>query len=147
MNPRPTLLNMTTPLSAAVARHRMVHDFIAEAGLLDRWPNVLAVGVERSLSGAVRRRAGFYIAADPFTSDGTDLTALRAGAFDLILCGHFLEEIDDDRLPVSGLARATAPDGVCLVTPIHDPAGTTARLTAAGFRVDQPLPGLLACRL
>ena len=58
--------------------------------------------------------------------DVTDMSAFEDGAFDLIVCSHVLEHVNDDRRAMRELRRVLAPGGhAILMVPILTTATTT----------------------
>lgn len=48
-------------------------------------------------------------------TDPTQVGGIGADPFDVVVCIHVLEHLDDDRAAIAGLARLVNPDGVVLV--------------------------------
>jgi len=91
-------------------------------------PRILHVAPEPSITPLLREVGGDqYVSVDLESHEAdlrADLTALPFpdDSFDLIVCSHVLEHIEDDRLALRELARATARGGeTIIVVPIKLP--------------------------
>lgn len=129
------------PSCGSLERDRAVWSYLAErTDWLERRTRVLHVAPERSLERKLRERFGqAYLTADLSRSD-VSLTLdicdipFKDDVFDLLLCSHVLEHVDDDRLAMRELYRVLAPGGVALLqVPINaertdeDPSVTDSR--------------------
>lgn len=102
-------------------RHRLVALYLGSASA-ERFAGarVLHFSPEYFLapyfSGADR-----YLTADmsaPGADIRTDITRMGIGdaAFDVVMCNHVLEHVDDDRAAIAEIHRVLAPGGLALIT-------------------------------
>jgi SAM-dependent methyltransferase len=168
------------PRCNAKARHRRIWLYLEErVGLSDIERRVLEVAPWPSFLRRLRRMPNIRFVGLDIGQWGPQVTLVgdaraipvRTGAFDLVLCVHVLEHVQDDRLVMSELNRVLKPGGVAVVNvpmrldrPTHeDPTITDPeersrvfgepfhvryygpdlgdRLTAAGFEVSLNLAG------
>ncbi len=115
--------NALCPGCLSLERHRMLWLWLnRETGLLAGRPlRVLHIAPERCFMHRFRRvfKEG-YVTADiesPLADVKADIRALPFpdGGFDLVLCNHILEHIDDDRLALRELYRVMAPGATGIV--------------------------------
>lgn len=113
------------PRCNAKARHRRIWLFLQqEASLTTTGARILEVAPWPSLASALRRlREARYVGLDlhyagpHVTVVGDAVTmSFRPGAFDLVLCVHVLEHIDDDRAAIDALYDVVKPGGVAVVS-------------------------------
>jgi SAM-dependent methyltransferase len=129
------------PRCGALERHRLLVSYLRErTDLFTAKLDVLHVAPEWCLQRELRRQPNLrYLSGDldsPLAMDKIDLLDLpyRAGAFDVVICNHVLEHVDDDRralleirriLRLGGRAIILSPiDGASPVT-VEDPRVTT----------------------
>lgn len=166
------------PRCNAKARHRRIWHFLQqESSVVAVGRQILEIAPWPSLASALRGLRGVgYVGLDlqhtgPHVTLIGDAVAMpfRSGAFDLVLCVHVLEHIEDDRSAIGALFDVVKPGGWALVSvPLHfdrptheDPSITDPnerarvfgershvraygkdlgdRLTTAGFQVDLDL--------
>jgi SAM-dependent methyltransferase len=165
--------NAECPNCGSLARHRLLWKFLsARTKLFDRRPKqVLHFAPER---GVRRRLTQYpqlsYVAADLAGGPDilpVDVTAMKFpdSSFDVVICNHVLEHVDDDRKAMAELHRVLRPGGWAVITTpirgvktLEDPAVTqphmrkelfgqenhvrrygrdiVGRLQDAGFRVE-----------
>lgn len=107
----------------ALERHRFVWRYLTErTDLLDGGPRrVLHVAPEPFFEPRLRRRIGpGYVTGDlqnPRARVRMDLTRIPCadGAFDVVLCSHVLEHVQDDRKAMRELRRVLDPAGWALI--------------------------------
>ncbi len=111
------------PRCGALERHRALWLYLAQrTDLLSAPLRVLHLAPERQLQRHLAGRSNLsYRSADldsPLADDAVDVQALpyADGAFDVVLCNHVLEHVDDDRRAMRELARVLAPGGWAIVT-------------------------------
>lgn len=118
-----TAWNSACPMCDSRSRHRGLSLLIPK--LLERRaprPRVLHFAPEAVLRRVVEPLAGVYhtsdLAMDGVTYPQEDLTRSRLppAAYDVLLCNHVLEHIEDDAAAVAGLARTLVSDGVAIIT-------------------------------
>jgi len=123
---------------------------------LDRNPDlvagdVLQVGPERSIVDRFRPRARSWLAIDvdpghPLADRTMDVRGLDLAdsTFDLVLCAHVLDTVEEQDQAVGELYRVTRPSGITLIqAPWRDvkgkPDAYAERLEGAGFHVTHEL--------
>lgn len=114
--------NAWCPRCGSAERHRLLWLYLERETTVLREPvRVLHMAAEPGLS---RRLSALptvdYTSADLFDTQSTvraDITDLpfEDGSFDVVLCNHVLEHIDDDRLAMRELARVLAPGGQAIM--------------------------------
>jgi SAM-dependent methyltransferase len=121
------------PQCGSAERHRLIWLYLTRySRSLKHPPRLLHMAPEKCLTLKLQPAAAQYVTLDLYAS-GVDVQAditkpipLDDGAFDLILCSHLLEHVDDDAFAMRELVRLTAPDGECLVLTPIDPHLPTA---------------------
>ena len=113
------------PRCNSKARHRRLWLHLEEHGFLDHGPvRLLDVGPWPSLAMALRRRPGVAHVGIDLRSEGRhvdvvgDATCLpvRPRSFDIALCTHVLEHVDDDLRLMRELHQSLGPAGVAIVS-------------------------------
>ena len=85
-------------------------------------PRVLHVAPEAVLQRVIEPHAGVYhtsdLAMEGVTYPKEDLTRshLPEAAYDVLLCNHVLEHIEDDGAAIAALARVLVSDGVAIIS-------------------------------
>jgi len=111
------------PGCGARSRHRGIA--LVLPGRLERPPRrILHFAPEAPITAVLERLApdAEVVTTDLVRDDvdrpGEDIQALgfADGEFDLVLCNHVLEHVEDDGAAVAELARVTAPGGQALIT-------------------------------
>src|SRR5262249_30597975 len=117
-----TAWNSACPNCDSRSRHRGLALLIPDL-LSERPPaRILHVSPETVLRRVVEPRAATYDTSDFADADVTYpreyLTnpRIRPGSYDMILCNHVLEHIEDDTAAVAGLAWILGHDGIAVVT-------------------------------
>jgi SAM-dependent methyltransferase len=117
--PRPGAL---CPRCSSLERHRLLWLFLAERTPLFRDPlRVLHVAPERDLQHLLRAQPRLrYVSGDRESALAMvrfDLERLpvRDGSFDVVLCTHVLEHVDDARAALRELLRVLGPGGWALL--------------------------------
>lgn len=110
------------PRCGSLERHRLLVGFLRErTDLFDAKLSVLHVAPEYALQRSLRDQPNLtYRSADldsPLAMDKVDLLSMpyEDGSFDVIICNHVLEHVDDDRLALREIARVLAPGGRAIV--------------------------------
>jgi hypothetical protein len=103
---------------SSMERHRQLYLLLGrDAGLLDG-AAVLHFAPEECLRELVAARASTYVPAHyddtPASIDIRDLP-FADDSFDLVVCAHVLEHVDDDHRALTELRRVLRPDGTALV--------------------------------
>jgi len=117
------------PQCGSMSRSRRLWQILNQ-GLLDGGPEILDFSPSRSLYRAFKATTGIrYFSTDisgDFLSDyHYDITKIEATAnrFDLIICYHVLEHVENDLAAMKELYRVLRPGGHCLVqTPFKEGA-------------------------
>jgi SAM-dependent methyltransferase len=106
----------------SLERHRLIALYLRrEPDLLERPLEVLHVAPEPALARLFERNPRCrYRSADlasPLADDRVDLEGLpyEANRFDLILCNHVLEHVEDDRRAMRELFRVLRPGGLAIL--------------------------------
>ena len=114
--------NPICPRCGAQARHRALWLYLKErTNLLREELSVLHFAPERALAQALGSRPNLrYVSADldaPGAMEHFDITDIPHpdGSFDVILCIHVLEHVEDDRRALRELRRVLAPGGWAIV--------------------------------
>jgi SAM-dependent methyltransferase len=129
------------PRCGSLERHRLLWLYIAQrTDLLTAPLQVLHFAPERQLQRHLAAQGNLrYRSADldsALADDRVDITALpyADASFDVVLCSHVLEHVDDDRRAMRELVRILRPGGRAIVlspidrrreTTLEDPAVTT----------------------
>jgi hypothetical protein len=121
------------PVCGAMKRHRLLWAFLRhETNLFDGAPKrVLHVAPEEALEPRLRRVPGLdYVTADlhdPRVQDRVDVMAMpyADGSFDVILCSHVLEHVEDDRAALREFRRVLKPGGWAALMVPYNPHGLT----------------------
>jgi SAM-dependent methyltransferase len=106
------------PQCGSLERHRLVKVWLDEHQELVAGRRILHFASERALAGLFRRAASEYVTAD--LAPGADLQlniekiALPDAAFDVVVCSHVLEHVDD-RAAIPEIHRVLRPGGLALV--------------------------------
>jgi SAM-dependent methyltransferase len=130
------------PRCGALERHRLLVSYLRErtdlfAGRL----KVLHVAPEWCLQLELRRLSNLdYVSADldsPLATDHVDLLDLpySAGSFDVVICNHVLEHVDNDRRALDEIRRVLRADGRAIIMSPIDPASPS---TVEGLDVHTP---------
>ncbi|MFN3184715.1 MAG: class I SAM-dependent methyltransferase [Nannocystaceae bacterium] len=105
----------------AYERHRLMLHYISHReGLLDPGTSVLHFAPNAGIERYLRAREGLvYQTADLYTQADLelDLTAIAQpdASWDVVICYHVLEHVDDDRKAMSELFRILRPGGVAIL--------------------------------
>lgn len=113
------------PRCNAKARHRRIWLYLdREMPAIGVGCRILEIAPWPALAAALRRRPGVeYVGVDlrhagPHVTVVGDGVALpfRSGSFDVVLCVHVLEHIDDDRSAIAALFDVVRPGGCAVVS-------------------------------
>jgi SAM-dependent methyltransferase len=121
------------PRCGSLERHRLLIGFLGErTDLLTARLSVLHIAPEYSLQRRLRRLENLtYRSADldsPLAMDKVDLLRMPYAdhSFDVVMCNHVLEHVDDDRVALGEIRRVLRPDGrAILLSPIDDQLAET----------------------
>lgn len=118
------------PVCGSVERHRLIWEFFErQSDLFDERPKrLLHVAPEPALERRLRGLPSIeYVSADAqdgqadLRIDLTD-TELPSESYDVILCSHVLEHIQEDRKAMREMARLLKPNGwACILVPLSAP--------------------------
>lgn len=144
--------NAKCPSCGSLERHRLMWLHLADRvwpSLPDRKKDILHIAPERFLVEKLKSRADVnYISGDLIMADSMakiNLTQIQFwnDQFDLIICSHVLEHIDDDRKGMGEMLRILRPGGVLVVMvplrgeeTIEDPSIDTPEGRLARFGQD-----------
>lgn len=119
--------NAQCPGCGSLERHRFLWLYLEQrTDFFQHSSRVLHLAPEPALALPFKARHDpGYITADAFGSDvqiRADLKRLpfRAGHFDIVICSHVLEHIDDDRPAIQEISRVLNPAGwAVIMVPYH----------------------------
>jgi len=113
--------NRLCPGCGSLERYRLTAHYLERSGLLREGQRILEMAPWPPLGAFCRAAPGVsYVSADLSSRAAmirADLTHLgaRSHAFDLVICLHVLEHVDDDRAAFRELRRVLRPGGVVLL--------------------------------
>ncbi len=121
------------PSCGSLERHRLLVGFLSDrTDLLSAQLSVLHIAPEYSLQRRLRRLENLtYRSADldsPLAMDKVDLLSMPYAddSFDVVICNHVLEHVDDDRLALEEIRRVLTAEGrAILMSPIDDQLSET----------------------
>lgn len=121
------------PRCGALERHRLLVSYLREhTDLFTARLDVLHVAPEWCLQRELRRQPNLnYVSGDldsPLAMDRIDLLDLPYGAetFDVVICNHVLEHVDDDRRALREMRRILRPGGrAVIMSPIDAASSVT----------------------
>jgi SAM-dependent methyltransferase len=116
-------LNASCPRCRSEDRERLIYLYLKlkTPDLFSRPTKLLHVAPEPSLSARLRACPSIsYIAADlnsPMADVRMDITAIdeTEGTYDVIICNHVLEHVEDDRKAMGELFRVLKPGGFAIL--------------------------------
>lgn len=118
--------DLLCPRCGSLQRNRKLYNLLVNEYLV-KGISILDFSPSRSLYRKLKRYPANYVASDfagEFRADVTyDITQipLEDEQFDLIICYHILEHIQDDQKSMSELFRVTKAGGVCIIqTPFKE---------------------------
>ncbi len=128
--------NALCPSCLSLERHRLLWLWMErESDLLKSYPRLLHIAPEVCLMKRLKRhyhsRRELYLTADlesPLADLHFDIqrTPLADSSFELVICNHLLEHVEDDRLALKELYRILKPGGRgILLAPIDYSRATT----------------------
>jgi SAM-dependent methyltransferase len=113
--------NAECPTCGSLERHRfMWRHLCGPVGVMQRRLEVLHIAPEMSIEARLSNLRNLrYRSIDlynPLAGEQMDLTALRleSATFDLVICSHVLEHIEEDHLAISEMARVLRPGGTLI---------------------------------
>jgi SAM-dependent methyltransferase len=121
------------PRCGSLERHRLLIDFLRErTDLFDEPLSVLHIAPEYGLQRRLRKHGNLaYRSADlasPLATDKVDLLNMPypEGSFDVVICSHVLEHVEDDVRGLHEIRRVLAPGGrAILMSPIDETLSET----------------------
>jgi SAM-dependent methyltransferase len=121
------------PRCGALERHRLLVSYLrGQTDLFTASLDVLHVAPEWCLQRELRRQPNLnYVSGDldsPLAMDRIDLLDLPYGAetFDIVICNHVLEHVDDDRRALLEIRRVLRPGGRAIImSPIDGASSAT----------------------
>jgi SAM-dependent methyltransferase len=130
------------PRCGALERHRLLVSYLREhTDLFTARLDVLHVAPEWCLQRELRRQLNLkYVSGDldsPLAMDRIDLLDLpyAAETFDVVICNHVLEHVDDDRRALKEIRRVLRPDGRAV---IMSPIDGTSSASVEDPRINTP---------
>lgn len=133
------------PVCGALPRHRILAWWLSQRSGLVRGRRVLYFAPEDSMLRWMRRNGVSVTTADLFAKADLALdiqdTGMEAGSFDVVVCNHVLEHVDDWRRALAEVRRVLASGGILICSfpidptyatvdedaSVTDPAGRVAR--------------------
>lgn len=118
---RPVRWNARCPACDSRERHRLVHLYYEKAGIYaDKSLKILHFAPETFMIERMKDHPG-YIASDPkmsYVAHREDIRAISYpdDSFDLVICHHVLEHIDDDRKAMAEMRRVLKPGGRAILS-------------------------------
>jgi SAM-dependent methyltransferase len=118
INPRP---NALCPSCLSLERHRLIWLYLKANGFFDRKLKVLHIAPEACFIPRFEKFHGDnYITADiesPLAKVKMDIHKIpfSENEFDVVLCNHVLEHVDDDIKAMSEIARVLKPGGFAIL--------------------------------
>jgi SAM-dependent methyltransferase len=122
---RPPRWNARCPRCDSRERHRLAYLYYAESGILTDTSLAILHFAPEPFMTKLMKHHGQYVTTDPMLDGMTSREDIRAlsyagETFDLVICHHVLEHIDDDRQAMKELRRVLKPTGRAIVsTPIN----------------------------
>lgn len=120
--PRPNRPNVVCPRCRALERHRLLWLYLTrETGFCTDHLKVLHFAPEVFSIGTIRPLKNLdYLSADLFSARAdvkVDITNMQFAdnTFDVILCSHVLEHIDDDNKAIQEIYRVLKPNGWAII--------------------------------
>lgn len=118
-------LKYSCPLCGSSDRNRLYALFLNkkfEEYSMNKTLNFLDIAPEKALADLIRsfkfinyRSLDLYMEGVDDRSDITEMNIYESEKFDIILCSHVLEHIDDDRKAISELFRILKTDGFAII--------------------------------
>lgn len=113
------------PKCRTLERHRLLWSLLEHRAVMTSEPRILHFAAEPGIEAKLRTYRNLdYVTADLFDTtaslrlDVTDID-LDDDSFDIVICSHVLEHVDDSNAAMRELARVTRPDGwAVLDTPV-----------------------------
>jgi len=126
--------NVLCPGCGAYERHRAMVSYLEHAAFLGPSGRVLEVGngLIRAFRVFFERIGWTYVSLDLYPGFG-DISGdamklpLSDGAFDLALCFHVLEHVEDDLAALAELARVVGPSGLAAIQVPYDDSRFSTR--------------------
>lgn len=126
--------NAQCPWCGSAERHRLLALYLRlRTSIFDRPTDVLHVAPEEGIRSLLRRsatvRAVGVDLAHPLADRKMDIRALDFpdGAFDVAICSHVLEHVEEDRKAMTELHRVLRPGGTLLVMVPFDASAARTR--------------------
>ncbi|MFO7615679.1 MAG: methyltransferase domain-containing protein [Bacteroidales bacterium] len=123
--PRP---NVLCPSCLSLERHRLIWLYLIRVpGILTFPVKLLHVAPEQCFHGRFRKMGHIdYVTADlesPLAEYHFDLHSIPfdSDTFDLVLCNHVLEHVEDDRRVMGEILRVLSPGGLAILQVPQDP--------------------------
>jgi SAM-dependent methyltransferase len=114
--------NRACPYCGSLQRHRVLALYLRRVLAIDTTPSrILHIAPERAVMPVLRGSPSRVYATVDLSAPNAAIRAelgrlpFRDGAFDVVVCSHVLEHIDDDRAAMQELARVVASSGQVLV--------------------------------
>jgi SAM-dependent methyltransferase len=118
LNPRP---NALCPECLSLERHRLIYLYLKSRGFLDKKLSVLHIAPEACFIPRFEKVHGdSYITADiesPLAKVKMDIHKIpfESEHFDVVLCNHVLEHVDNDLKAMSEIARVLKKNGYAIL--------------------------------
>ncbi|MDO4798368.1 MAG: oligosaccharide flippase family protein [Coriobacteriales bacterium] len=133
------------PVCGALPRHRILAWYLSQHPELVRGRRVLYFAPEASMAWWLRRHGVGFVTADLYAPADLRVdiqdTEMGAGSWDVVVCNHVLEHVDDWRRALAEVRRVLASGGVLICSFPIDPSYATvvedASVTTAEARVER----------
>ena len=107
------------PVCGSLPRHRILASWCEDNKGLLEGKKILYFAPERSMTRWLKKRGIAYTTADLFNVDTVlrldiQKTGLPDGSYDVIICNHVLEHVDDYMTALREVRRVLTPDGILI---------------------------------
>lgn len=112
----------TCPVCGSMDRERLISMFIKRLSASNEEKvKVLQIAPSRAMETWLENRKDFiyestdlFMSGVTFNADIQDLNMVENDTYDIVLCSHILEHVENDRKAMQELLRVIKPDGLCI---------------------------------